>query len=80
MFKGWVTKGPRKHLQGIKDDLVKVVLEEIEATMPKGCIARDQTKDNHGPWPRQSKVSLWFLHGTSVLMMIEVLQLEKRTW
>ena len=34
-FKGWVAEWSKKHLQAIKDDQVKVVLEELEAMLPK---------------------------------------------
>ena len=77
---GWVTDWSQRHLTGISDDEVKVVFEEIENLMPsdvKQWTNWAQTKESQGLWPRKTMVSLWFVHGTGNMMMIEIFKVMK---
>ena len=75
-FKGWNPDWSMKHIQGIQDDQVKVVLREIEEMMPskvKHWTDWAQTNDNQAPWSRKTMVSLWFVRSIGKIMMIESL-------
>ena len=79
-FKGWSADWSTKHIQGIQDDQVKIVLKEIEAMMPtevKQWIDWAQTKGNQGTWPKKTMVSLWFMHGTGKIMRVEILKMMR---
>ena len=51
-----------RNIQGIPDDQVQTVLENLEMMFPlqvRKWIDWDQTKNDRGPWPSKMMVGLW---------------------
>ena len=75
-IKGWATELSQKHLQRIKDYQVRVVHEEIEATVPKEARVRigwaglkHKTTKDRGRGENDGQF-LVFLHCTGIMMMM----------
>ena len=50
----------------------------IEQMMPQEVrkwIDWEQTRSEQGPWPRKTVLSLWFIHDTALIMMLEIMNM-----
>ena len=66
--------------KGVGQSSKKTVLGDLEKSMPQEVrkwINWEQTTNEQGPWPTRTMLSLWFIHDTGLMMMIEIMQLMR---
>ena len=79
-FKEWNPDFTKRNIQGIPDSQEKTVLDDLEKMMPhevRKWLNWEQTRNEQGTWPRTTILSLWFIHDTGWMMMIEILKMMR---
>ena len=79
-FKGWVTDYSESCFQGVTDDEVTELLIDLERMVPQQAqkwIDWDQTRKEHGTWPRKIMVIMWCKHEANLVTMIDWLKIMK---